>query len=66
MTRILILTLYHVFFLQQNKVLLCQQLIKPQMNNEHMQIAWQFLTEATAKKQAFLVRNNYCKTLENP
>lgn len=33
---------------------------------EHMQITWQFLTEATVKKQAFLVHNNYCKTLENP
>lgn len=34
---------------------------------EHMQITWQFLTEATVeKKQAFLAHNNYCKTLENP
>lgn len=42
--------------LQQNRALLCQQLIEPlQMNNEHMQIAWQILTEAEGekKKKAF-------------
>lgn len=40
-----------MFLLKQNKAPFCQQLIKlMRMNNEHMQIAWQFLTEATVKK----------------